>query len=405
MTLIETLLERLSATVDDVVSAMAGAIRQEFPHYRKFNSEVEERAWREGLRATVMLFVDVATASRGLKGKELSPITAIGAARAEQGLPLDVVLGSVRLAMHVVLSAVRREAPADQLDLIEYEDAIDEISLRMTRFVNEVSTEISRGYFARSEERVTSLTRYRSQFGNDVLAGAFTSHEHASVTGKRMGIDLPPTVGLILVAASGSVQAAVVAQIARTVPLVLAVPMGAAPPHAVLIVRAASRCDWNVAVKAVTDTAGELNVTAILVPPCEGPQEWHMRYVQAARSLTLVGRFADGRSVLDAADLLPAQLVGSAALDTLQAIEREVLTPLREHHKAKRLLYALDALMRTDGSPKAAARLLGVAVTTARTYRDTIENATGLYFSRPQDAMRLGLGWIVLRHLEWPPRQ
>lgn len=102
--------------------------------------------------------------------------------------------------------------------------------------------------------------------------------------------------------------------------------------------------------------------------------------------------------MVDATELVAAQLVASGPRAPLHAIERDVLDPIRCHRNGPKLLRALDALMRAGGSSKGAARLLGVAAETARRHKATIEQVTGLDFDRPLDAMHLALGWLLLRH-------
>lgn len=397
------LFDWLAATTDDIAEQMATAIRGEYPVYADFADEASERAWLHGLRATLTLFVEVATAERGLSIDERRHLAIIGENRADQGVPLDVVLGSVRLAMHVALSAVRHGA--DELrEVYDFEDAFDELSLAMTRFVNAVSTEISRGYIARSEAQATNLERDRAQFGSDLLGGAFRDYAAVASHVPVLGLTVPPTVGLVLVPASGSAQTLLSEDLGRAVPSALVVPIGwETRPHIVLVVPAAVPSEWTEATKRVADVTDRHRITAVLVRPCDGPQQWHDRYVQAAGCLGVASSFAEGRSMVEATELVPAQLVASAPRAPLHAIEQEVLDPIRRHRNGPKLLRSLDALMRSGGSCKGAARLLGVAAETARRHKATIEQVTGLDFDRPLDAMHLALGWLLLRHSDEKP--
>lgn len=74
-------------------------------------------------------------------------------------------------------------------------------------------------------------------------------------------------------------------------------------------------------------------------------------------------------------------------------MEREIIRPLTEHKKFRKLLRYLDAIMQCEGSPKNAASRMGVAAHTARTYRGTIEQATGrvLRQTRRRTLVRPGL--------------
>ena len=397
MTVLQVLLDSLAENSDNTAQDMAHAIQRDFPHYRDFPDDEAEGSWHDGLRSILVLFADVAKTGRRLSAEERGRIVVIGETRADQGVPLDVVLGSVRLAMHVALSAVRHHA-CELRDLFPIEDAIDEISLLMTRFVNDFSTEISRGYVARSEARATSLERERAQFGSDLLAGVHATYADARRTGEAIGLVVPSTLGLFVVPASGPVHTLLVADLRRAVQAAIVVPIGSTPPHTALIVPSPTVGEWTDATKKVGDVLGRHHVTALGAGPSEGPEQWHARYTEAVASLGLAPTFAEGRSLLDVDELVPAQIVAAGPSTALHAIEREVLAPLRRHSKGKKLLRALDAFLRTDGSPKAAARLLGVAVTTARTYKATIEETTRLCFDRPADAMRLGIGWLLLRH-------
>lgn len=403
MNLLLPMLDRLGNVVAKTAEQMALAIQREFSFYRHFANDQEERIWRSGLRATLELFVKIAKANCDLSDDERRMIGAIGETRAEQGVPLDAVLGSVRIAMHVALCAVRREATDDLRDSFGFEDAFDELSLRMTRFVNAVSTELSNGYIARSEAWATSLERDRAQFGSDLLAGTLRTYADVVAHADMLRLAIPRTLGLVLVPASGPTHALLAADLGRAVPSALVVPIGSEVPHTVLIVPAGTACDWNEATTRIADVVVRHRVTAVVAGPCDEPQEWHTRYVEAAAVIGLVAAFAEGRSIVDAQELLPAQLVATGAPVLLHALDREVLLPLRQHRKGQKLLVALDALMRMHGSPKAAARLLGVMPETARTYRATIEETTGLRFDSPSNAMRLGLAWLVLRYLAGTP--
>lgn len=89
--------------------------------------------------------------------------------------------------MHVASSAMHRGASELRCD-VDFERAFEDMSLRMTRFVNAVSTAISSGYVARSEARARTLERERAQFGSDLLAGAFPSYEAAHARSLEVGV-------------------------------------------------------------------------------------------------------------------------------------------------------------------------------------------------------------------------
>lgn len=403
MNLLVPMLDLLGNAIPKTAEQMALAIQGEFSFYRHFAHDEDERLWRSGLRATLELFVKIARANRVLSDDERRMIGAIGETRAEQGVPLDAVLGSVRIAMHVALCAVRREATDDLRDSFGFADAFDELSLRMTRFVNAVSTELSNGYIARSEASATSLERDRAQFGSDLLAGTFRTYADVVAHAKTLRLAIPRTLALVLVPASGPTHALLAADLGRAIPSALVVPVGSAVPHTALIVPAESASDWNEATTRTAEVVVRHRVTAVVAGPCDEPEEWHTRYVEAAAVVGLVAAFAEGQSIVDARELVPAQLIATGPPAMLHALDREVLQPLRRHRKGQKLLAALDALMRMHGSPKAAARLLGVMPETARTYRATIEEVTGLRFDSPSDAMRLGLAWLVLRYRAGAP--
>jgi hypothetical protein len=397
VTVLSELFDGLAAARPETAEEMAQAIQQQFREYREFADDHAKNTWLAGLHATLALFVEVGRADRSLDAREQRRISAVGGTRAEQGVPLEVVLGSVRLAMHVALSAVRRHAH-ELRDASGFEEAMDEMSLRMTGFVNEFSTQISKGYVARSEARATSAERDRTQFGSALLAGAFPTYRDVVNQAEVLGFTVPPTLRLVLLPGPDATHALLAADLGDILPSVLVVPIGwGRDPHTVLIVPAGAGDDWVKASKRIGEVLARHRATALAVGPCEDPQELHRRYVEAAACLAFVPAFAADRPIVDAAELVPAQFVAAAPRVALQAIDRGVLSPLREHRKGPKLLRALDALMREGGSPKGAARVLGVAAETARTYKATIEEVTRLRFDCPTEAMRLGLGWLVLR--------
>jgi hypothetical protein len=395
--LLMPMIDSLAGALDETADTMADVIRAELPEYRRFPTEDKEREWLGGLRSTLELFVDVARSNRKLTAEERSVIAAIGETRADQGVPLDVVLASVRIAMHVALCAVRRLA-VDNRDAFGFEEALEHMSLRMTRFVNDFSTSLNRGYTARSVAQATSRERDRARFGSDVLAGAYDTFDEIAVQGEAVGFAIPPTTGFVVVPISGPSHGRLATELGQAVPGALVVPISGGSPHTVLIVPAATDREWTRTKSRVAEVVTRHRLTAVLVAPCDGPSEWRMGYRAAAASVGLVSEFAAKRAVVGAEELTPAQLVVNGPSAALDAIEREVLVPLRRHpRKATKLQAALDALMRLNGSAKEAARDLGVTADTVRTYKATIEELTGLCFDYPADALRLGLAWLLLR--------
>ena len=261
-----------------------------------------------------------------------------------------------------------------------------------------MSTAISSGYVARSEARARTLERERAQLGSDLLAGAFPTYDAAKVRSLELGIEIPPRLGFLLLPSSGPAHAVVAAEAGKALPSALVAPMAwDDAPHTVLIVPVPNPSAWESAQRVGAALAERFRLTAVSAGPCEGPQAWHDRYAEGAVATRLASVFTRPGCLVNATELMPAAFVQHATPAAIAGVEREIIRPLTEHRKFKKLLRYIDAIMQCEGSPKNAASRMGVAVHTARTYRGTIEQATGRSFDRPGDALWFGLGWLVAR--------
>jgi hypothetical protein len=144
-------LEELDAVLDETASGMTTLTQGQFAEYRTFESKSAEQEWR-GLRWALALFVVLQRRPEpALTLDEVRDIEAIGSLRADQGIPLTAVLGSIRVATYAALRAVG--AIARQVAGDEAMACLDRIHFRLTCFINDFPDAISRGYMVRTGER------------------------------------------------------------------------------------------------------------------------------------------------------------------------------------------------------------------------------------------------------------
>jgi hypothetical protein len=391
------LLDALAGHVEETADEMALLIQDEFELYRTFESPEAERAWRNGLCATLALFVRLQQEERGLDREETAFIEHIGETRADQRFPLDVVLGSVRLAMHVALGAVHRiaERSKDGDNDAAVSDTFHVVSLRMTQFINAFSTALSNGYFRRVEERVRALERDRAMFVDDWLAGAYVDDDDIRRAILPLGLDLSDGLGVVLVPTAGITSHLMVAHASNALGPVVAAPVAsAAVPHVVLVVRARTRAEWRTVQEQLGAVITGYHMRVLVQGPGLAVRDVPARYVEAAAMLHLLDN-ADVRGrVVHACGLAPAHLVASGAGTARAVIEREILDPLRARPNAEKLLFYLQALV-LHGSAKAVAGACRVDVRTVRTHKRDIEQVTGRSFEHAGDAVWLGLAAMI----------
>lgn len=391
------LLDALEAALDDTARRTASCIQRELPEYRMFASEADEAEWRSSLRRSLALFVEVQRRTTPtLDAADVSFIEGIGARRAEQGVHLTVVLNSVRVAVHEGLCAARRVVQQSAAD--DALEAMEWLSLRMTQFANAFSDAVGRGYFRRSDGLASERERERVRFVVDLLTGRIASYEAARAEAARLGLVLHHRCGVVLVPSSPRCTALFGVQVRSRLPDAVLVTMASAPtPHVVLLVPVEADADWHRGSKAVEAAAEHCRVVAFTAGVCDVPVQLHERYVETSPLLAAAGATSGDGWLVPVEQLLHGYVVANAPLPVAAAVDRRVLHPLKAHRRARTLLDALDAFFRAGGSPKAASRLMGVSDTTARAYRESIEEATGLYFDQPADVLWLGFGWLQHR--------
>lgn len=398
------LLDEVEKALDSVVDDMATLIQEHLPTYSSLTMAPEVDAqWRAGLRRAFELFLALQRRPTGaLDRNELGEIETIGWTRADQRVELPVVLSSVLLAMHAALSALgsiaRTRFRPTAAELVE------DVSLRMTAFVNDFSTAVSRGYFTCMESLVAERERERSQLFGDLLTGRFTTYVDATRAADDLGTQIDPRFGLLLVPFRHSKGAFFVAEVRREQPASIVVPMTFSPvPHYAVLVPMDSEVEWANVLRTVGDSAARHRLTVCDGGVLEVPLELQKCYEQLSTLLVAAVDSPDSGWVTSAEKLLPDYLIAQAPVHISALLERRVLEPLRAKRQKKKLLATLDALFDARATAKSVGQKLGVSDKTARGYLEDIEAATGLLFDRPADVMWLGLAGLFERRRRASP--
>lgn len=385
-------LDELDRTLDDTSENMARLIESEVPEYRAFPTDADSREWREGLRWALGLFASLQRRpTAALSPDETRAIETIGMRRADQRMELGAVLRSVRLAMyaaHRVVSGIAESVAGDEAFAV-----VDTMTFRMTCFINDFSDAVSRGYMIRRDEHVAERERGRSQFFLDLVTGAFATYDVVAHQARAVDAAVSERAGLVLVPSHSRGSAALLADIRRSAPEIVVIPMTSAScPHAALLV---AEDEWQQATKQIAEAAKVHRVVAFSAGVLDVPTELCERYVEASSLLAVASSTEKEDWLVPTDDLAYPYIVAHARAQIAAIVERRALAALRDHTK---LLDALDAYFRSSGSPKGAALLLGVSETTARSHRTKIESVTGLCFDRPADVLWLGLAWASERN-------
>ena len=397
---VEGLEEQLDAIVDSVLSQ----VRRDVPEYRAgadptLVDGVEQtirravqmvlRLWREGKR-------NLTTGDRVVMGM-------IGSQRAEQGIPLESLLTSVRIARsvgwsHAVQVAERGEFGAEAIAVL------GDLAGVLFDIIDDVEDAITAGYDRIQENRLKARERTRSQVFEDLLGGSFADDDDMVIRARTFGFDLRRPHGLVLLTTIRSEQdrsllrtavAALLPSIGNAAEVVVSADVA---PHIVLVVLSGS-VSWDEVVEATQRVARQHRVTAVVSAPVGGPRAIHAAYRRASELLPLAITVFRRPHVAEAGDLVVYQILrGSRAEDRADFLERTLgpILHLPEMQRAP-LLDTLDALHEGSGHTETAAAMLGVHTNTVRYRIGRIHHLTGLRYDHPPDRFKLEVATILMR--------
>lgn len=397
--------EGLEGRVDAMVESVLVQVRRDIPEYRAPNADpalvegVEQtirraiqmvlRLWREGKR-------NLSTGDRVVMGM-------IGSQRAEQGVPLESLLASVRIARsvgwsHAVSVAERLDGGGETITVL------GDLASVLFDIVDDVCDAVTAGYDRVQETRNKARERTRSQVFEDLLDGSFADDDEMVIRARTFGFDLRRPHGLVLLTTvraeqDRSVLRAAVAALLPSIGNAAEVNVSAdVAPHMVLVVPS-SPTTWDEVVEATQRVSRQHRITAVVSAPVVGPRAIHAAYRRANELLPLAVTVFRRPHVSEAGDLVVYQILrGSRAEDRADFLER-TLGPILHLPEAQRspLLETLDALHEGSGHTETAAAMLGVHTNTVRYRIGRIHHLTGLRYDHPPDRFKLEVATILLR--------
>lgn len=171
-----------------------------------------------------------------------------------------------------------------------------------------------------------------------------------------------------------------------------------AVPHVVVRIPLVARGEWPRARAALERLASTSEWLVVTVGPRGDWDDVEERRARAQRLLPLAVTLPTQRRLIDVDELLVFQLLVASEPAVQAGLVQDVLGPVLTHPSGgDRLLATLEALHWNEGSPKRAARKLGVHVKTVHGRLRRIEQLTGLCLDYPPDRMRLDVALYLFR--------
>ncbi len=397
--------EGLEERIDAMVESVLVQVRRDIPEYR---APAADPALIEGMEQTVRRAVQMVLrlwrdGRRNLSTGDRVVMGMIGSQRAEQGVPLESLLGSVRIARsvgwsHAVSVAERLGGGAETITVL------GDLASVLFDIVDDIEDAITAGYDRVQEHRLKARERTRSQVFDDLLAGSFPDDDDMVIRARTFGFDLRRPHGLVLLTTvradqDRSVLRAAVAALLPSIGNAAEISVSAdVAPHMVLVVPSAG-ASWDEVVEATQRVSRQHRITAVVSAPVAGPRAIHAAYRRANELLPLAVTVFRRPHVAEAGDLVVYQILrGSRAEDRADFLER-TLGPILHLPDAQRspLLDTLDALHEGSGHTETAAAMLGVHTNTVRYRIGRIHHLTGLRYDHPPDRFKLEVATILLR--------
>ncbi|WP_221350821.1 PucR family transcriptional regulator [Streptomyces beigongshangae] len=373
-------------SLPELTDRLVAALREREPAYRSTLESDPVGTWQEAhrsLRHSVGSLLD----PRGAREAALRCSWRIGAARAEEGLPLDALLHAFRLGGSLIWQALveetSRTAPEDVRLLVHVAADVWNFVDEHCTLVADVYRKVERQHAWRQEHRVRLLTA--------ALLDGTSRIADVAETAEVLG--LPEQGRYAVVAVAGGRQAG-----------------RAGPPAAVL--PAGTRVHWHKGVDVdhgivLVDDGDPSGPAVTPAAPAGarigvGPVVAGLAAVGDARRLAdmALGMCADDGGTVRLTERLPAALVLSCP-ELGGALAREVLGPLLRLEPSDRdiLLDTLAAWLECDGSAQRASVRLYCHRNTVLNRLKRCEQLTGRSLARPADMVEFSLALTAHRLL------
>jgi hypothetical protein len=393
--LFAALARRLAADPDKLADAMAEAVLARVPGYG-WESDGDADDFRNGLRRTASLYVRTLQDFRALRDDERVALHVIGAQRARQAVPTEMLTAGIRTGLHACWRHVVRVV--DDLDAEASAEAMGALAAHHFDFAEAVLDALREGYRTEVEQRLTGRVRAQAAFIDRLLEGHWHDEGQARSHARALGHDLGRACGMLLVlpaaAQDGEQLRAGAAAIVGGLPEAVEGPLRTLPvPHVLALLPVRSDRHWTDALDAVADIAVNERVAVVPTDPVTPPTSLPAAYRHAKRYLALVDAEGRGPGLVTVTELrLCAMLAGIPMSDRVEYV-RDMLGGILSlsEHKARELFDTLEALYRRKGRIIDVAAELHLHQNSVRYRLGRIEELTGLSLDVPADRMHLEL--------------
>jgi len=401
---VDRVLDQLDDRAEAIVQAIVDTVRREIAEYRAPDGDPTlAQAVEDSARRVVSTVLRLLRERRRPSPGDRVVMGMIGTRRAEQGVSLESLTGSVRIARsigwtHIVEAARRVDMGSEGVR------AIGDMAALLFDIVDDIADAMTAGYLRVQDSRAKARERTRSQVFDDLLSGAFDDEDEIMVRARTFGFDLRRAHGLVLVTNARADQdralirtavGALLPQIGNAAEVAMTADV---TPHVALVV-STSAVSWEEVTDAVQRMARTQRVTAVTSSPVAGARAIHAAYRRARDLLPLAVTVFRRPHVVEADELVVYQILrGSRAEDRDDFLQR-TLGPVLHLPVVQRtpLLDTLDALHEGNGHTETAAAMLGVHTNTVRYRVGRIHHLTGLRYDHPPDRFKLEVATILLR--------
>ena len=377
--------------LDEVVDRCLAAIWETVPSYGRSGEPLHTDV-RESVRANVEALAHVLSEGRELRREELGRIQAVGARRAEAGIPLDDVLHAYRTVSRVCWDVVSEECRESELDALEATIGLAEAILRYT---DQISTSVAEAYAVAQRDIVREAEGARREFLADLLYGTDASPEEVLQRAHTFGYDL--TLSYIALVGCGpgadsGKEAVVAAATARAGGLATADPIVIQKgDQTIALIPAEPFADVAIVPEKIIVELGDGWFFGMGGPE-PGLEGVRRAYLEAREALEIGMALDMPGPVFRFDDLLLYHFL-KLEQNLVDRFVEQMLGPLVAYDERRKgeLMKTLDAYFSADGSVKMAGEMLFAHPHTV-TYRlKQIERLTGWSLRNPEDKLRLQL--------------
>lgn len=395
------LVEALGGSAEVVADRILEHLVGEIPGYGRLAENTETRI-HEGATALVTRFVAMMEGRGPLTPDEVAEIESMADLTADAGMRGEDMSAACWVAVRVaceLLTERAQDLPESRATTV----ALGRVTAAACEFIQEAHDAVSRGHLAHHARHATQRDRGVRDLVDDLLAGQ-VSGEECSDRAARLGIDVGPHLGALLivapqdVVASSSALRQFQASCLDNVDAALGGPVLSSPvPHAVAVLSCRTPAERDHAIDALDRVATREGFTALATDFVDQTSAIGDAYQDAMALLPTVQAVA-GPGASATSDFGIFRLLRRSP-ELSHSLVRDTLGPVLDlpDARTRSLVETLDALWEAGGAVREAASRLHLSEKAVRNRIHRIRELTGLDPALPPDRLRLDLARHALR--------